>query len=242
MGQGEDDSGDAKAEDSTKAPCVGRLVMRGKTCEVKAAEPKFSRSNRRSYQNQGGPSTTGPPRRFVEKAHPQPNSHANYAPGPGAPHATPFHDPHYMAANQYAMVNPSYYPAYHHPGIHHGAAAYHPSPMYAPFAPTAPMHGHNDGLYHPYVVPLIGTHVEGAHVSPYMEAAAAAAAPDHGYVYPAAAYGHPQMVPGAYHPHPGMQPQPPMPVHTNPLPAYPAPGTPASAMHPAAPGLPTKDE
>jgi hypothetical protein len=240
MGQGEDESGGAKAQESTKTPRVRRLVMRGKTCEVKAAEPKFSRSHRRSYQDQGGSSSTDPARRFVEKAYPQPNSHANHT--PGAPHATPFHDPHYMAhmaTNHYPMVSPSYYPPYH-PGIYHGFAGYHPAPMYAPFAPTAPVQGQNDGLHHPYVAPLIATPVEGAHVAPYMEAAAAAQ--EHGYVYPAAAYGHPQMMPEAYHPHPGMQPQPPTPAHTHPLPAYPAPGTPASAMHPAAPGLPTKDD
>lgn len=247
MGQGEDESGDAKADQSTRTARVGRLLMRGKTCEVKAAEPKFSRSqNRRPYQNQGGANNTGPvgpARRFVEKAYPQPNSHANH--GPAVPHATPFHDPHYIAAtNHYPMVSPSFYPPYH-PGVYHGAAGYHPAPMYAPVAPQVappvPVHSHSENLHRPYVAPLIATPVEGAHAVPYIEAAAAAQ--EQGYAYPPAGYVHPQMMPEAYYPqHPGLPPQPPPSVHAHPSPAYPAPGTPASAMHPAAPGLPSKDE
>lgn len=246
MGQSEDESGDAKADQSRKTGRVGRLVMRGKTCEVKAAEPKFSRSqNRRPYQNQGGTSAAGPAgpvRRFVEKAYPQPNTHASH--GPVVPHATPFHDHHYMVANHYPMVSPSYYPPYH-PAMYHGAAGYHPAPMYAPVggpvAPPVPVQGHSENPHHPYVAPLIATPVEGAHAAPYIEAVVAAQ--EQGYAYPPAGYGHPQMMPEAYHPpHPAMLPRPPTAAHAHPSPAYPAPGTPASAMHPAAPGLPTKDE
>jgi hypothetical protein len=223
MGQGEDENRVAASEDSTNAPRVGRLVMRGKTCEVKTAEPKeSSRSNRRSFQNQGG-SSGAPNRRFVDKSYSQ-GGHP-----PSVPHANPYHDPHYMAGYHYHMVvSPSYHPDYY-PGMYHEAAGYHPAPMYAPVAHTGQVH--DDGLHQPYVPPVIATPVNGALGAPYMEAPQGT-----GHAY--AAYGHPHMMQPVYPTYSNMYDQP---AHTL-QGAYPAPGTPSSVMQPAAPGLPTKDE
>jgi RNA recognition motif-containing protein len=224
QGEGEDENGDGKAEDATKAPRVGRLVMRGKTCEVKAAEPKdsSSRSNRRGFQNQGGSTGTANSRRFVEKVYPQQATQ-----GASAPQINPYH---YMGGHHYPMASPSYYPGYN-PGMYQGAAGYHTAPMYSPVAHNSV---NGDGLHHPYVP--IATPIEGAHVAPYMEGVH-----EHGHAYNAAAYGHPQMIHQVYYPH-AMHPQAPTASHPQAAGTYPTPGTPASAMHPTAPGLPNKDE
>lgn len=221
MGQGEGEAGVGAAETTTnsKGPRIGRLVMRGKTCEVKAAEPKeSSRPSRRSQGDSSGATN----RRFAEKVYPQGSL------PPNAAHLGAYHDPHYMAGHHYPMVSPPYYPSYH-PGIYHGGAGYHPGAMYAPVAHSA------DGLHHGYVpsgaTPTDGAYVmDGANIAPYMEGSYE---PGHAY-----AYGHPQMMQAAYPPHLGTHSYAPKPGPAG----YPAPGTPSSVMHPAAPGLPTKDE
>jgi RNA recognition motif-containing protein len=196
------------AEANANGPRIGRLVMRGKTCEVKAAEPKEStRPNRRGFQNQPG----GANRRFVDKAYPQGGLHP-----PSVPHhhhPGVYHDPHYMAGHHYPMVSPPYYPAYH-PGMYHGGAGYHTAaPMYAPVAHAAPPVHANEGLHQAYAAQGM---VDGAAI-PYMEGAHEAG---HAYV----PYGPPQVLayPAGY--------------------VAPTPAAPSSAMHPAAPGLPTKDD
>lgn len=211
----EGEAGDKAPEESADGPRVGRLVMRGKTCEVKAAEPKeASRSNRRGYQNQGG--SSGAPKRY-DKAYPQAGRQ------PSLPPVSQYHDPHYMAGHQYPMVSPSYYPAYH-PGMYHEAAAYHPATMYAPVAHNAPVH--NEGFNQSFGSPMLASHVNGV---PYAEAPQEIG---HGY----AAYGHPHMVQQGYPVHPNVYAQP---VQGG---EHPAPRTSSSVMHPAAPGLPTKDD
>lgn len=222
MGDGEREREVGAAETVENAPRVGRLVMRGKTCEVKSAEPKeSSRPNRRSYQNQGPGGSNN--RRFVDKGYSQPNH-----PIP-VPVAGPYHDPHYMAGHQYPMVAPPYYAAYH-PGVYHGGAGYHPAPMYAPVPHAAAMHG-SDGLPQPYAAPGVVPAVESGHIAPYtyMEGSH-----ETGHYY--AAYGHPQTMQAAYPPHVHAQPPKSAPA------TFPAAAPPSSAMHPAAPGLPTKDE
>jgi len=115
---------------SVQEPQVGRLVMRGKTCEVKAAEPKEgSRNNRR-----------GPGRRQQKNAG---LSFQHLTPDPVS--AAGHYGPAYMAAPAtgptYPMYAPCYYPAYQH-GVYGGAASYvaSPTPMYSypPVSPTMP--------------------------------------------------------------------------------------------------------
>lgn len=237
MGQGEDENG---AEESPTSPRVGRLVMRGKTCEVKSAEPKESSRSNRRYQNQGGSGSNGgaaPNRRFVDKASYPPQQQGNHL--TAAAHAVPYHDPHqHMAVahhHQHPLANPAYYPAYH-PSMYHGTAGYHPAAMYAPgVAHATSMHVPNDGIHLQPVVPPGPPVMDGAHLPPYMEV------PYDPHAY-AAAYGHQQMTPmqQGYPQHPSnMHAQP---VHPPLQGAYPASGAPSSVMQPAAPGIPTKDE
>jgi hypothetical protein len=217
MREGETETGVAAPGAGIDEPRVGRLVMRGKTCEVKAAEPKeSSRPTRRVYQNQGG--MNGANKRFVNKDYDQ----GVYPQGilhPGA-----YHDPHYMPGHQYPIVTPpSYYPVYH-PGMYH-ANAYHPaSVQYTPVGHAAPMH---DGLHQAYSAS--GVAMEGAHAVPYMEGAHDAGA--------YALYGHTQMM-QAYPHQLGVNGHPSKPANGE----YVAPGATSSVMHPAAPGLPNKED
>ena len=200
----EEESGDDE-------PRVGRLVMRGKTCEVKAAEPKEStRSNRR-----GHPTV----RRAVPQKNLAPGDHYHHhQPVAPAPHyASGPHDPHYAASpagHVYPMYAPGYYPAYH-PGVYGGGAYVPaPAPMYAPMPHAVPVPVENPALY--------GAPIEASPAPVYMEQNGS---------YPLAYVTHAPMMYPAY-------PGPAESAHM----IYPAPGEPISAMQPAAPGLPTKDE
>lgn len=222
MREGEEETGAVMPDASMNAPNVGRLIMRGKTCEVKAAEPKeSSRPNHRGYKNQGGPGMTN--KRFANKMYP----HGGYPPQV-VPHGSPYHDPHYVAGPQYNMGSPTPYYHGYHPGMYHGGAAYHPAPMpYAPMGHTIPMHSY-DGVQQAYTQSAFAAPMEGSHVPPYMDGA------HEGYAYGP----HVQMA--QYPPHVGVNSHHHL---TNPANGeFVASGNTSSAMHPAAPGLPTKDD
>lgn len=240
-GRTEEGNGDGTAEDAD-APLVGRLVMRGKTCEVKAAEPKeSSRSYRRNYQNNqsgfqnqgGGSSAAG---QFGDKPYNSTAPVGDRQPIVQQHHAAPYpdhHSHHYMAGHHH---HPAYYPAYH-PGMYLGVAAgFNPAPpMYSPMAhgaPAAVPDGHP--LPHhpqPYVPQVVTTHVEGAPHGSFMQTPHNAA----GHPY---AYGHhpAHMMPYMYHAR--AHPSTPQQYQT----PYPVPGSASSVMQPAAPGLPHKEE
>ncbi|CAB9501475.1 RNA-binding protein Musashi homolog [Seminavis robusta] len=241
--QDDEATGGALAAEMANGQRVGRLVMRGKTCEVKAAEPKeASRSARRGYQNQGFGG--GTPNRRYDKPFTSPGGVGGQG---GAPHHVPmgahpsvaaYHDPHYMVGHHhhYPMMAPPYYPAYHHhPGMYNGAGYHQPAPsLYAPM--TAPVHdGHHPVVQQPIVPPAgVDAHLEGPagpFVEPHQDAhhLAYGQQPHEGMMHP---------------PYPGQQG-----AHMNPkfdpyytgVP-YAPPGTSSSAMHPAAPGIPPKDD
>ena len=204
--------------DGENDPRVGRLVMRGKTCEVKAAEPKeSSRLNRRINQ-----ASRRPPQKDA-----MPNGlyhQATVIPPPQYYSGT--HDPHYAAppspGHAYPMYAPGYFPAYH-PAMHQGGA-FVPASMYAPVPAAAvpvPVPMENPQLY---AAPLPGP-VEG-NPGPvnFMEQNGS---------YPVAYAPHPYMMQPAYPP-PGTE--------VAPITSISPPGAPLSTMQPAAPGLPNNDE
>jgi hypothetical protein len=220
----QDEEANGAAAVSNDGQCVGRLVMRGKTCEVKAAEPKdASRSARRGYQNPGF-GAGNPNRRFGDKA---------YGERPvNAPHLGAYHDPHYMAGHghQYPMMSPPYYPAYHHPGFYHAGGGYHPGPFYPPVQsgdrqqPAVPTQ--------PIVPPSVASHVEATQY-PYMDPSQLEVGTGHHY-----AYEQPQIYP-AYPLHAEAH------VHAKGQQfagPYAMPGPSSSVMHPAAPGIPSKED
>ena len=144
---------------------IGRLIMRGKTCEVKAAEPKESKSTaRRAYQTQaaiaGTRAGTMDPR-LMNKAY-------NLAEGRQAvpPHQMGAYDP----SMQYGYAMGAMPTGYYHPsmGVYDGYV--HPmyaQPMQAMY-PAQPEDGSNQA-------PLVGTPMDSqqaihpnAYYNPYM--------------------------------------------------------------------------
>lgn len=126
---------------------VGRLVMRGKTCEVKAAEPKEAKFNRRTYQNQAG-HANGIDREFMNKLYNPEDRPIGGAP----PTGFDAHMQHGMAGQYPLGTLPMGYYHPHHPGIPGG----YMQPVYAPIQT---MHNsQDDGNMFPPVVP---THMDG---------------------------------------------------------------------------------
>ena len=227
MGNEEDEKGKTAFSDGKSGPRVGRLVMRGKACEVKAAEPKESRSTRRVYPNQAVTGASGwgasVDRRFVPKAYGQEDRPA--ASGQGG-----HYDPQHMNSamhGHYPMgaVPMGYYP-HHHPAIH-GAGGYM-APMYAPMAPMHPTH-HGDGNAQHQA--LMAAHMDVNPADYFVQAAA--------HLNP---YYHPHMVHQAHSAHTVAHPTVQHQQLYNTANNFPSPGPTTSVMQPAAPGLPAKEE
>ena len=210
--------------DGEDDPRVGRLVMRGKTCEVKAAEPKeSSRLNHRVHQAY---------RRASQKDAMPKGLYHQAAAIPPHQYYTGTYDPFYAAPSSpghaYPMYAPGYYPAYH-PAMYGGGTYFPaPSPMYAP-VPAAtmpvpvpvPVPVDSPPLY---AAPLPGP-IEGSPAGPVNT--------EQNGSYPAAYAPNPYMMQPAYPP-PGGE--------VAPMTYMAPPGAPPSVMQPAAPGLPNKDE
>ena len=208
---------DATGEEN---PRVGRLVMRGKTCEVKAAEPKeASRFNRRGYSNT---------RKSSPQKHAMPNGlYHQPAAFPAPQYFSGPPNPHYAAppspGHAYAMYAPGYYPAYH-PAMY-GGNAYFPAPP--------PVYGSVSDAAVPVPVPVDSPQVNPPPSSAPVEGSPGAINMEQNGIYPVS-YSPPlYMVHPAYLP--GTEGGVPM-SHMSPS------GAPLSAMQPAAPGLPNKDE
>jgi hypothetical protein len=234
----QDEEGNGAATVSNDGQRVGRLVMRGKTCEVKAAEPKdASRYARCGYQNTGY-GVASPNRIHGDKTY---GSHGAERPV-NSPHMGAYHDPHYMSGHgqHYSMMSPPYYPTYHHPGIYHASGGYPVGPVYPTMGNATgvvPMPGGDTNQ--PVVPPqttvfpqLVASQVDATqypYIDPYHHEV------DTGYPY---TYGHPhvhstyQLQAGAYVYAKGQ--------HF--AGAYPVPVPSSSVMHPAAPGIPSKDD
>lgn len=134
-----------EGSDVSDGPLVGRLNMRGKTCEVKAAEPKESARNNRGS---GRGNVNGAARRFPSQKNGLPGGRHDYYqyeqhPGAAIPHQVYSQpEPHYAgpaAGYGYPMYAPGYYPAYY-PGAGgaHVLANNVSAPMYAPMHQAVP--------------------------------------------------------------------------------------------------------
>lgn len=162
---------DEKTTSMTVNPRVGRLVMRGKTCEVKAAEPKETRPSRRPFIPGAGVPVANNTRYVDSNLHRSfkmfghDESAAAIAGMTGGPPSTMGY-PFPLMAQEMNGIVPAMAPSFYQPapGFNAGSMGH----MYNPMPPLmshgeAPA-GHPAGV----AVPLMGTHIDGPGV--YMDA------------------------------------------------------------------------
>lgn len=164
-------SSDEKTTSATEQPRVGRLVMRGKTCEVKAAEPKETRPSRRPFvPGVGVPGASNT--RYVDSHVRRPfkmfghdESAAPIAAMAGGPPSSMGY-PFPLMAQEMNGIVPVMAPSFYQPvpGFNTGNMGHMYNVMPPPMS-----HGEAPAVYPTGVAaPLMGTHIDGPGV--YMDA------------------------------------------------------------------------